>query len=80
VGVDGRLRGNGVILVEIKHQINDPEGNAAAKAAARHPTYGPVLMLYWNEPSSEWRVVSYDETYDKNVQDRVFRLSMLKTF
>ena len=80
VGVEGRLRGNGVILVEIKHQINDPEGNAAAKAAARHPTYGPVLMLYWNEPSSEWRVVSYDETYDKNVQDRVFRLSMLRTF
>jgi len=80
VSVEGRTHGNGVILVEIKHQINDPEGNAAAKAAAKHPAYGPVLMLYWNEPSSEWRVVSYDETYNKNVQDRMFRLSMLKTF
>jgi len=80
VGVEGRSHGNGIILVEIKHQINDPEGNAAAKAAAKHPAYGPVLMLYWNETSSEWRVVSYDETYDKNVQDRMFRLSMLRTF
>jgi len=70
----------GCILVEIKHQINDPEQNAAVKARAEHSSYGRVLMLYLDETKSEWMTVSYDEYLDKNMPDRYFRTSLLRTF
>jgi hypothetical protein len=78
VGVDGRDTPGGVALVEIKHQINDPEGNAAAKAQARHPDYGSVLMLYYDEAGDRWMTVSFDGAAYKNVLDRLFRLEYLR--
>jgi hypothetical protein len=78
VGVEGRDSPGGVVLVEIKHQINDPEGNAAAKARARHPEYGSVLMLYYDEPGDRWMTVIYDRGANKNVLDRIFRLEYLR--
>jgi hypothetical protein len=68
----------GVALVEIKHQINDPEGNAAAKSRAKHPDYGPVLMLYYVENSGSWMTVNYDRASNTNVLDRVFRIELLR--
>ncbi len=41
VSVDGRSSRNANVPVEIKHQIKDPEGNAAAKSRAVHPDYAP---------------------------------------
>ena len=80
LGVNGRATENGILLVEIKHQINDPEGNAAAKAVAVHPDYGPVLMLYYDERSGDWMTVAYDRASDRNIRDRVFRMEMLRTW
>ncbi len=77
VGVDGRSSRDGIVLVEIKHQINDPEGNAAAKSRAVHPDYGPVLMLYLSE-SEGWMTVRYDRPADRNVLDRVFGMELLR--
>jgi superfamily II DNA or RNA helicase len=80
VGVKGRSKTNGVILVEIKYQINDPIGNAAAKSRSRHPEYGNVLMLYLNEKTGEWMTVEYDEKKEQNAIDRVFREDLLVTY
>jgi len=80
VGVTGRKNRDSAILVEIKHQINDPEGNAAAKAQARHPDYGPVLMLYRDEKRDQWMTVGYDRSTDKNFIDRVFRIELLRSW
>ena len=80
VGVEGRSNRDSAILVEIKHQINDPEGNAAAKARARHPDYGPVLMLYLDTQRERWMTVSYDRSGDRNILDRVFSLELLRAW
>lgn len=78
VGVEGRSTRDGIVLVEIKHQINDPEGNAAAKARSRHPDYGPILMLYLDEAKGAWMTVAWDATAGRNVLDRVFRMELLR--
>jgi hypothetical protein len=78
VGIEGRDTPGGVALVEIKHQINDPEGNAAAKSRAKHPDYGPVLMLYYVENGGSWMTVNYDRASNTNVLDRVFRIELLR--
>lgn len=80
VGVEGRSNRDSAVLVEIKHQINDPEGNAAAKSRARHPDYGPVLMLYLDAPAGQWMTVAYDRSTDHNVLDRVFRIEFLRSY
>jgi type III restriction enzyme len=77
-GIEGRDTPGGIVLVEIKHQINDPEGNAAAKARAKHPDYGSVLMLYYDEGNDRWMTVVYDTSSGKNELDRVFRLEYLR--
>jgi hypothetical protein len=80
VGIEGRANRDGAILVEIKHQINDPEDNAAAKSRARHPDYGPVLMLYLDAARETWMTVAYDRTADRNILDRVFRMELLRSW
>jgi hypothetical protein len=68
------------ILVEIKHQINDPAGNAGAKACARHPDYGPMLMLYLDQGSGNWMTVAWDRAGGRNMVDRVFRIELLRSW
>lgn len=80
VGVAGRANRDSAILVEIKHQINDPEGNAAAKARARHPDYGPVLMLYRDDARGDWMTVTWDADRGINVPDRIFRIELLRSW
>ena len=79
VGIQNRRKENGILLVETKRVINDPEGNAQVKAQAKHPDYGKVMMIYWLE-KREWQIVEYDERADKNFLDRVLRTELMATY
>lgn len=79
VGVKGRTRGNGILIVETKRMINDQERNALVKVQAEHPDYAKVMMVYW-EDKREWRVVEYDSTTDKNFLDRVLRPELMVSY
>lgn len=76
VGVGGRSRGEGIILVETKRILNDEEGNAQAKAQIEHPSYKRVMMVYW-EGQARWMVVMYDPTQDRCVLDRVWNAGLM---
>ena len=76
VGVNGRSRGDGILLVETKRALNDQEGNAHAKSKVEHPEYKKPMMLYW-ENESRWMVVEYESTQDKNVLDRVWKAGLM---
>ncbi len=76
VGVNGRSRGNGILLVETKRALNDQEGNSHAKSKVEHPEYKKPMMLYW-EKEERWMVVEYDPTNDKNVLDRVWKAGLM---
>jgi len=76
VGVNGRGRGNGILLVETKRVLNDQEGNAHAKSKVEHPEYKKPMMLYW-ENETRWMVVEYDPANDKNVLDRVWKAGLM---
>ncbi|MFT4434156.1 DEAD/DEAH box helicase [Caballeronia sp. 15715] len=72
VGVNDRHRGNGILLMETKRDINDQVRNAIVKAQATHPDYGKVMMIYWEE-RREWQIVEYDPKTDRNYLDRALR-------
>ena len=79
VGVKSRNRGQGILLVETKREINDERRNALIKAQAVHPEYGKVMMLYW-VAGRQWQVVEYDPATDKNRLDRVLRMELLAVY
>ena len=79
VGVNGRNRSRGILLVETKRDINDENHNALVKAQAVHPEYGRVMMLYW-ENERQWRVVEYDPATDKNILDRTLRTELMAMY
>lgn len=79
VGIKGRARGNGILIIETKRIINDQERNALVKAQAEHPDYAKVMMVYW-EDKREWRVVEYDASTDKNFLDRVLRPELMISY
>lgn len=79
VKVNRPNRGNGIVLVETKREINDARGNAAEKAQAVHPTYGNVIMLHW-EDQRVWRHVRYDPARNVNVLAERFELDHLRTY
>lgn len=79
VGVNGRKRGHGILLMETKRDINDEKRNALVKAQAIHPEYGKVMMLYW-EDGRQWRVVEYDPATDKNLLDRALRTELMTVY
>jgi type III restriction enzyme len=70
VGVKNRIRGDGILLVETKRDINDQKGNAHAKAQASHPTYGKVMMVYWQD-KQQWRTVEYNVTVGHNYRELI---------
>jgi len=76
VGINGRTRGTGILLVETKRDLNDEGGNAQAKSQIEHPEYKKVMMLYW-EREERWMVVEYDAAQDKNVLDRVWTTGLM---
>lgn len=79
VGIKGRSQGKGILLMETKRDINDQAGNAKIKAQAKHPDYGQVMMIYW-EDKREWRVVEYDQKTDKNFLDRALRPELFASY
>lgn len=79
VGVRDRKKGEGILLVEIKNQYNDPTGNAQAKAQVEHPVYKKPIMLYWKN-SDEWFTIEYDSRTNANVLDRIFRLELMQSY
>lgn len=79
VGVKDRTQGKGVLLLETKRVINDPEHNAQVKAQATHPDYGKVMMVFWEE-KREWKIVEYDARMDKNFLDRLLRPELMVSY
>ena len=73
VGVNDRLHGDGVLLVEIKggHILNS-EG-ALEKIDAEHKQYGKPLMLTAQDDGRFW-IMRYIESTRKIEQDQVFRV------
>lgn len=80
VGVAGRSNRDGILLVETKRDINDYEGNAAAKAQAIHPRYGRVMMLWLKEKTNEWRIVEHNPATGENQAKSGFGLEMMRAY
>ena len=72
VCVRGRL-GSGIVLVEPKERILDPNDLALRKVHAEHPEYGKPMMLYLERGA--WRVVEEDSGL--NVLGRNFHPRLL---
>ena len=79
VGVNGRA-GDGILLVETKREINDPEGRAAAKARVEHPHYGRVMMLWLDDNSGEWHLVEPEKGGEGNKKIPGFHLGMMRGY
>jgi hypothetical protein len=79
VGIKDRRRGDGILLMETKRDINDQERNALIKAQATHPDYGKVMMIYWQE-RREWQIVEFDPKADRNYLDRVLRPELMANY
>lgn len=79
VGVKNRNKGEGILLVEIKGEINNAKGDSVAKARSAHKVYRNVMMVYW-EDEKRWYTVKYDENGDKNKLDRLFDLDLMSGF
>lgn len=79
VGVKDRIKGSGILLVEVKGEINNARGDSVAKARAEHKTYRKAMMVYW-EDEKRWYTVRYDEANDKNKLDRLFDFDLMAGF
>lgn len=80
VGIDGRQRGHGILLAETKRITNEESNDPQAKAQARHPLYGKIMMVFWQE-QQQWVIVEYDEESDRNILDRVLQsTNIMKTY
>ena len=79
VGVRGRQRKDGILLVETKRVYNDPEGNAQGKSQVEHLDYGRAMMLYLDnkEAPPKWWVISFSREDDANILDRLFRFELM---
>lgn len=77
VGVKDRTIGEGLLLVETKERYTDEL--AEAKTQVSHPSYKKPMMLYWKN-LKEWHTVEFDEDKGKNVLDRIYRISIMKTY
>jgi hypothetical protein len=79
VGVKDRVKRSGILLVEVKGEINNARGDSVAKARAEHKTYRKAMMVYW-EYETRWYTVRYDEANDKNKLDRLFDFDLMAGF
>jgi superfamily II DNA or RNA helicase len=78
IGIKGRNKTDGVLLVDTKRAIND-DLNAKTKAVVEHHAYGRTAILFY-EDNKRWMTVRYDEGKDKNELDAVFRLPAMVDF
>ncbi|KAB2931425.1 MAG: DNA/RNA helicase [Candidatus Contendobacter sp.] len=79
VGVNGRARGGGVLLVEIKggHLLQSEE--TLEKAVAAHQIYGPPVMLTRRDDGSFW-IVRYIENKNRVEEDQAFRVENMAQY
>lgn len=77
VGVSGRATQDSIGLVEVKRDINDPEGRSVLKVRSRHRDYGTALMVYFDQKNSAWFTVSQD-TVGNNYLDKEFEFPILR--
>lgn len=71
IGVADRAAEEGVLLADPKYGFEVSQEHA--KAQARHPIYGQVLILH-REAEARWMTVRYDTAQRRPVLDREFRL------
>jgi type III restriction enzyme len=73
VGVNGRARGDGVLLVEIKggHILNSDD--TLEKLIAEHKIYGKPIMLNPKDDGRFW-MVKFIEQLHRAEEDQVFRV------
>jgi hypothetical protein len=79
VGIKDRVKGSGILLIEVKGEINNARGDSVAKARAEHKIYRKSMMVYW-EDEKRWYTVRYDESSDKNKLDRLFDFDLMAGF
>lgn len=79
VKVNGRTRGDGLLLVEIKgdHILNKPDD--LDKSVSEHKIYKRPMMLV-REESGRYMTVEFREAQGKNELDRLFQLDLMKHF
>lgn len=79
VGVNGRARGAGVLLVETKggHLLNSDE--TLEKSIATHKTYGLPVMLKRRDDGSFW-IVRYIESRNRIEEDQAFRVEHMAQY
>lgn len=79
IKVKGRIKGDGLALVEIKgnHILNGDD--SLDKAEAEHKVYRRPLMVV-REDSGRFMTVQYNERYDKNELHQVFRVENLTEY
>ncbi len=78
VGVKGRSKPDGVLLVDTKRAIND-DLNAKVKAVVEHKAYGRAAILFYQE-ERRWMIVRYNEAADKNELDATFTLTLMVSY
>ena len=79
VGIKDRKKGEGILLVEVKREINDPKGESVAKIGSEHKIYRQAMMVYW-ENEQRWYTVRYNDKADKNILDQVFNFDIMGNF
>ena len=80
VKVQGRKRGGGILLVEIKgnHILNGDD--TLDKVIAEHKNYGAPLMLLHEQDSKRFMTVRHNERTDKNQADQIFRVENMPEY
>ena len=80
VGVNGRNKEDHILLADPKERIHDPK--EAVKAAAKHGTYGNILVLNLDDQGGarDWYSVRYDESSERAFREGIFRLDLMRTF
>ena len=77
VGVQGRGTQDEILLLDTKGQIN--EDKAVLEAASEHPSYGRVMLTFW-ENETRWRIVERDAHSGRSFPGRDFDTRILPHF
>ena len=79
VKVNGRSKGDGILLIEVKGEFLMNSGNTPDKALASHGLYRQPLMVML-EKSGRWMTLRFNEKTDKLEPNAVFRLDALAEY
>jgi len=79
VKVNGRSKGGGILMIEVKGEFLLNSGNTPDKALASHGLYRQPLMVML-EKSGRWMTLRFNENTDKLEPNAVFRLDALAEY